>query len=139
MVEEENETFFIRVWIPLLSRRVLKTLKGSPKRTISANDGLGRLQIVLELDTERCASEEAESLRGWIRDNAQARTLSFKCIFHNSPASLFTFEEWTYVAKSGNDLDTACYGYQTFTYNYDDTILSTFVIRFLDSKRYHTS
>ena len=26
-----DEAFFIRVWKPLLSRRVLKTLKGSPK------------------------------------------------------------------------------------------------------------
>ena len=30
-VGEENETFFIRVWKPLPSRRVLKTLRGSPK------------------------------------------------------------------------------------------------------------
>ena len=30
-VGKENEAFFIRVWKPLLSRRVLKTLRGSPK------------------------------------------------------------------------------------------------------------
>ena len=37
-----------------------------PKRTISASGGLGMLQMVLELDTERCASEDASSQRGWI-------------------------------------------------------------------------
>ena len=30
-IGKENETFFIRVWKPLPSRRVLKTLRGSPK------------------------------------------------------------------------------------------------------------
>ena len=42
---EGNETFFIRVWKPLPSRRILKTLRGNPKeslkRTISASGGLG--------------------------------------------------------------------------------------------------
>ena len=46
------------------SRRILKTLRGnlereSTKRTISANGELGPLQMVSELDTRRCASEEA--------------------------------------------------------------------------------
>ena len=30
-VGEKNETFFIKVWKPLSSRRVLKTLKEKPK------------------------------------------------------------------------------------------------------------
>ena len=46
-VGEENETFLIRVWKPLRSRRVLKTVRGSPKGktqrlTISAS---GRLEL----------------------------------------------------------------------------------------------
>ena len=32
----------------------------SPRRTISPSGGLGSLQMALLLDTERCASEEAE-------------------------------------------------------------------------------
>ena len=40
----EDETFFIRVWKPLPSRGVLKILRGSPKKTISASGGLGSLQ-----------------------------------------------------------------------------------------------
>ena len=32
LVGEENGTFFTRVWKPLPSKRVLKTLRGSPKR-----------------------------------------------------------------------------------------------------------
>ena len=31
LVGKENETFFIKVWKPLPSKRVLKTLRGSPK------------------------------------------------------------------------------------------------------------
>jgi len=62
-VGEDNETFFIRVWKPLPSIRVLKTLRGSPKektpkRTISANG-----VIVSELDIGRCAKEEAKPRR----------------------------------------------------------------------------
>ena len=43
-----------------------KKLEGKPeteslKRTISASDGLGPLQMVLELDIGRCANEDAES------------------------------------------------------------------------------
>ena len=64
MVGEENETLFIRVWKPLPSRHVLKTLRESSKRTISASDGLGPLQMVLEPVTGRCASEEAILRRG---------------------------------------------------------------------------
>ena len=46
--------------------RVLKTVKGkserkSPKRTISTSSELGLLQMVSELDTRRCANEEAKS------------------------------------------------------------------------------
>ena len=64
LVGEENETTFIRVWKPLLSKRVLKTMRGSLKMTISASGGLGPLQMVSEPDTERCASEEVEPRRG---------------------------------------------------------------------------
>ena len=44
-VGEGNEAFFIRIWKYLPSRHVLKTLRGSPKRTISASGGLGLLHI----------------------------------------------------------------------------------------------
>ena len=37
-----------------------KPEKKSPKRTISANSGLGPLQMVSEPDTERCVSEKAK-------------------------------------------------------------------------------
>ena len=36
----------------------------SPKRTISASGGLGLLQMVSELDTERCVSKDARPPRG---------------------------------------------------------------------------
>ena len=39
LVAEENEAFFIRAWKPLLSRHVLKTLRGNPKKTISVSGG----------------------------------------------------------------------------------------------------
>ena len=35
-------------------------IRNKSKRTISASGGLGLLQIVLEPDTEQCASEDAE-------------------------------------------------------------------------------
>ena len=62
-VGEENEAFFIRVWKPLPSRRNLKTFEEKPetenaKRTIFVSGGLRRLQMVSELDTGRCASED---------------------------------------------------------------------------------
>ena len=63
MVEEENETLFIRVWKPFLSKRVLKfegnSERKSPKKTISPSSRLLLLQMVTESDTELCASEEA--------------------------------------------------------------------------------
>ena len=66
-VGEENEAFLIiRVWKPLPNRHNLKTLRGSPKRTISTRGELGLLQMVPELDTRRCVKEEAELRRGWI-------------------------------------------------------------------------
>ena len=37
-----------------------KLERKSSKRAISASGGLGLLQMVLELDVERCASKEAE-------------------------------------------------------------------------------
>ena len=66
LVGEENETPLIRVWKPLFSGRVLKTLRGTPKgnRTISTGSGLGLLQMVSELDTARCASKEARPQSG---------------------------------------------------------------------------
>ena len=63
-VVEENETFFIRVWKPLPSKHVLKTLKASPKRTISASSGFEPLQMVLEPNTGQCANEEAKPQKG---------------------------------------------------------------------------
>ena len=62
-VGEENETFFIRVWKSLLSRRVLKTLRGSPKGKTQRGQYL--LQMVSELDTGRCASEDSGPQGGW--------------------------------------------------------------------------
>ena len=38
-VGEGNEIFFIRVWKPLPSTRVSKTLRESPKKTISVSSG----------------------------------------------------------------------------------------------------
>ena len=35
------------------------TICNGLKRTVSANDGLGLLQMVLDPDTKRCASEDA--------------------------------------------------------------------------------
>ena len=55
-----NKTFFIRVWKPLSSRRILKTLRKSPKRIISASDGFGPLQMISEPDTGQCANKEPE-------------------------------------------------------------------------------
>ena len=52
-VQEENETFFIRVWKPFPSIYVLKTLRGSPKgkpkETIFVIGGFGLLQKLLEI------------------------------------------------------------------------------------------
>ena len=57
LVGESNEAFFIRVWKPLPSRRVLKLRGKSLKRTISASGGLGLLQMVLEPDTGWCTND----------------------------------------------------------------------------------
>ena len=45
LVGERNEAFFTRVWKPLPNRRVLKTLRENPKRTMSASRGLELLQL----------------------------------------------------------------------------------------------
>ena len=50
-------------WKPLLSRHVLKTLRGSPNRTISASGRIELLQMVTEPDTSRYASEDVGSRR----------------------------------------------------------------------------
>ena len=62
------ETFFLRVWKPLSSIHVLegKSERESSKKRISASGGLGLLQIVLEPNTEGCASEDIGPQRGWI-------------------------------------------------------------------------
>ena len=39
----------------------LTAIRNEPKRIISASGELGLLQMILELDTERCASEDARS------------------------------------------------------------------------------
>ena len=59
----------MRVWKPLSSRRVLKSLRISSKRkgkkrTIFTSGGLGLLQMVLESDIGRCANEDGEARRG---------------------------------------------------------------------------
>ena len=41
-------------------------IRNGPKRTTSASSGLGLLQMVLELDTTQCVSEDADPQRGWI-------------------------------------------------------------------------
>ena len=73
------------MWKPLPSRHVLKTLRGSPKRTISASNGLGLLQMISEPDTGRCASKDAGPRRGlnWevphqLEKGISARTLGPK-------------------------------------------------------------
>ena len=41
----------------------LKAIHNGLKRTISASDDLKLLPLILELDTERCVSEDTELLR----------------------------------------------------------------------------
>ena len=43
-----SEAFFIRVWFSLPSIRILKTLRESPKKTISASGGLEMLHKTRE-------------------------------------------------------------------------------------------
>ena len=52
-----------------------KPKRKSVKRTIFASGGLGLLQMVLELETGSCASEEAEPQREWTRGGVPARML----------------------------------------------------------------
>ena len=66
---------FIRLWKPLPSKRVFKTLRESPKRTIFVSGRLELLQKVSEPDTKQCVIEEAEPRRGWTQDGVSARTL----------------------------------------------------------------
>ena len=88
-VGEGNETFFIRVWEPLPSRRVLKTLRWSPKRKAQRGQYLltngirARHRAVClwgrwgskEVDTGQCASEDGEPWREWTSGDVSARTL----------------------------------------------------------------
>ena len=41
-----------------------KAERESPKRAISASDGLGTLQMIIEPDTRQCTSEEVVSRKG---------------------------------------------------------------------------
>ena len=52
--------------------------KKSPKITMSTSGGLGLLQMVSELDTGRCASQDIECWRGWTPDSVPARTLGLE-------------------------------------------------------------
>ena len=46
------------------------TIHNGPKRTISTSGGLGLLQMVLESDTGRCASEDARPpMGGFVRSH----------------------------------------------------------------------
>ena len=47
-----NNVWYVHFHTHLSNIRVLKTLRGNPKMTISANGGFGPLQMVSELDTE---------------------------------------------------------------------------------------
>ena len=44
----------------------LTAIRKGQKQTIFDSGGLDLLQIVLEPDTERCVSEDVDSLKGWI-------------------------------------------------------------------------
>ena len=44
----------------------MTVIRNRTKREISTNDELGLLQMILELDTKRCANENVGPLRGWI-------------------------------------------------------------------------
>ena len=68
-VGEKNESFFIKVLKLHLNKRVLKTFerkfeRESLKKTISASNGFGLLQMVSKPDNGQYASKEGESQRG---------------------------------------------------------------------------
>ena len=75
------------MWKPLPSRRILETLRGSLKRTISVSGGIGLLQMY-QSQTLRCASKEAELRRGWTRGGVLARTLGLKGVDCGVPHQL---------------------------------------------------
>ena len=50
-----------------------KPRKESPKRIISTSSGLGRLKMVSELDTGRCASKDVGPPEGGLRDPTWVR------------------------------------------------------------------
>jgi len=52
-----------------------KFRKKISKRTIYTSGGLELLQLVLELDTRRCASEDVKPRRGWTPSSVPARML----------------------------------------------------------------
>ena len=67
-MREKNGAFLIWVWKLLYSRCILKivrltTIRNVSKRTISTSCELGLLQMILELDNERCASENVGPLK----------------------------------------------------------------------------
>ena len=55
-----------------------KPERESPKRTISVSSGHGRIQMVSEPDIGQCASEEAESRRGWTEGGMLTKTLGLE-------------------------------------------------------------
>ena len=61
-----------------LADRNLKTLRESPRGTVSASGEFGLLQMVLELDTGLCVSKVVEPQTGWTPDGVLARTLDPK-------------------------------------------------------------
>ena len=89
------------MWKLLPNRYVLKTKRKlereSPKRTISASGGRGPLQMILELDIERCVNEEAKPRRGWTRGDVSTRMLGLeKKVYWRSFTSI---EEGTSVSE----------------------------------------
>ena len=80
MVGEENEAFFIRVWKPLASRRVLKTLRGSPKGKTERGQyllavGLGRYKWYQSQVSGDVPARRLNLEGGWTQGGVPARML----------------------------------------------------------------
>ena len=78
-----NKTFFIRVWKPLSSRHVLKTLSGSPKGNTQRAQylltvGLGRYKWYQSKTQGDVSTRRPSPERGWTRDGVPTRTLGPK-------------------------------------------------------------
>ena len=79
-VREENEASFIRVWKPLPSRRVLKTLKGSPKGKAQRGQyllavSLGRYKRYQSQTPGDLTTRRLNPKGGWTQGGVPARTL----------------------------------------------------------------